>query len=242
MTTEFNANTRAPIERPDMRLHDQNFRSYQRYVGKKLLKDGSGIVLPGGVVIDGRPWRGFKHSVQVQTFVMNRPEELITNPDPRCKYARRPREDPKHSTEALVGRGCLRPVEMSEVDPASELRMWVYEYSGTGGDDEEEREKPIHERTPRITGLVACGDMALFEVAPRWAYEWYDASVDEAFSALQGLQPGFEADVEDFVKSNRGMRTYGSKIKVEDDVQNVAQEIRNPVGPGVPFADTSKPG
>lgn len=236
-TTEFNKNARPPIERPDMHLADANWRTYQRYRGKQLLKDGSGVVLPGGVVVDGRPWRGFKHSVQVQTFVMNRPTDLLLHPDVRCEYAWRPREDPKHSTEALVGRGCLRPVEMSEVDPGSELRMWVYEYSGAGSEDPEKKDEG-----PRIVGLVACGDMALFEVAPRWAYEWYDAPVDESFNRLQGLEPGFKQDVEDFVSANRGMRTHGSKIKVEDDVQTVAQETRNPIGPGVPFADASKPG
>jgi len=236
MTTEFNQNARRPIERPDMRLNDANYRTYQRYAGRKLLKEGSGVVLPAGVVIDGRPWRGFKHSVQVQTFVMNRPEELLLNPDERCKYVWRPREDPKHSTEALVGRGCLRPVEMSEVDAASELRMWCYEYSGSGGNDPNTKE-------PQIVGLVAVGDMALFEVAPRWAYEWYDAAVDEAFSRLQGLEPGFKQDAEDFAARNRGMRVHGSSLGVEEgDNQTVAQEIRNPIGPGAPFADAAKGG
>jgi hypothetical protein len=233
--TEFNQNARKPIERPEIRMNDANWRSYQRYVGKKLLAEGSGLVGPAGVVIDNRPWRGFKHSVQVQTFVMNRPTELLLEPDPRCKYVWRPREDPKHSTEALVGRGCLRPVEMSEVDEASELRMWCYEYSGSGGKDAD--------GDPRITGLVAVGDMALFEVAPRWAYEWFDAAVDETFSRLGSLEPGFKQDAEDFAARNRGMRVHKSSINVEeDDTQTVGQEIRNPIGPGAPFAHAAKSG
>lgn len=230
---EFNEAARRPIERPEIRINDANWRSYNRYVGKKLLAEGSGFVAPGGVVIDGRPWRGFKHSVQVQTFVMNRPEELLVEPDPRCKYVWRPREDPKHSTEALVGRGCLRPVEMSEVDQDSELRMWCYEYSGSGGKGSEEG--------PQIVGLVAVGDMALFEVAPRWAYEWFDAAVDETFSRLQGLEPGFRQDAEDFAARNRGMKFHGASTTVEEaDTQTVSAEIRNPIGPGAPFGDAAK--
>jgi len=233
MTTNINETTRMPIERPEMRMNDSNWRTFQRYRGKQLLKEGSGVVLPGGVVIDGRPWRGFKHSVQVQSYVMNQPEELLLNPDERCKYCWRPREDPKHSTEALVKRGCLRPVEYDEVDPESDLRMWVYEYSGAGGNDAS--------GDPRVAGLVACGDMALFEIAPRWSYEWYDAAVDKAFDNLGGLQPGFEEAAEAFAARNRGMKHNRSELSVSD-VQTVDQERRNPIGPGVSFGDVSTPG
>jgi hypothetical protein len=230
----INETPRPAVERPDLRLNDSNYRTYQRYVGKKLLQQGHGVVLPGGVVIDGRPWRGFKHSVQIETFVMNRPEELLKDPDGRCKYCWRPREDPKHSTEGLVKTGRLRPVEYSEIDRGSELAQWCYDYSGAGSDDPETGEA-------RITGLVACGDMALFEVAPRWAYEWYDAAVDATFESLQGLQPGFEQNVEGFVASNRGMRSHGSSISVEErDTQTVTQEQRRPIDAGVPFGHVSK--
>lgn len=230
MTTNINEQVRPQIERPDLNINDQNWRAFQRYRGKQLLKEGTGVVLPGGVVIDGRPWRGFKHSVQVAAYVMNQPEDLLLNPDPRCKYAWRPREDPKHSTEALVGRGCLRPVEFTEVDQESELRMWVYEYSGAGKDSDGD---------DRVVGLVACGNMALFEVAPRWAYEWYDAAVDKALEDLGGLKAGFDQTAEDFVARNRGMQYHGSKMTVTDN-QTVESEIRNPIGPGAPFADAQK--
>ena len=224
---------RTAIERPEMRMNDSNWRTYQRYKGRALLKSGDGIVAPGGIVIDGRPWRGFKHSAQVQTYVMNRPEDLLLEPDPHVKYCWRPREDPKHSTEALVKTGCLRPVEYSEVDKESELRMWVYEYSGVGAPSDDDKEP--------IVGLVACGNMALFEVAPRWAYEWYDQAVDLAFSHLGGLQPGFEDAAEAFAARNRGMRHHGSEIKVSD-MQTVEAETRNPIGPGAPFGDVTKGG
>jgi hypothetical protein len=125
---------------------------------------------------------------------------------------------------------------MSEVDQESELRMWCYEYSGSGAADPEDKESG-----PRIVGLVAVGDMALFEVAPRWAYEWFDAAVDETFSRLQGLEPGFKQDAEDFAARNRGMRFHGASTTVEEaDTQTVGQEIRNPIGPGAPFADAAK--
>lgn len=232
--SETTSADRQAIERPDFRMNDANYRTYQRYVGKKLLKDGHGVVLPGGVVIDGRPWRGFKHSVQIESYVMNRPEDLLKEPNPYCKYCWRPREDPKHSTEGLVKTGRLRPVEYSEVDRKSELAQWCYDYSGAGADNPETGEA-------RITGLVAVGDMALFEVAPRWSYEWFDAAVDETFNRLQGLQPGFEQDVEDFVQSHKGMRSHGSSLSVEErDTQTMAQEMRRPIEAGVPFADVQK--
>ena len=222
--------TRPPIERPDLRMNDANYRTYQRYAGKKLLKEGNGVVLPGGIVIDGRPWRGFKHSVQVESYVMNSPTDLLLDPDPRCTYCWRPREDPKHSTEGLVKTGRLRPVEYSEVNRDTDLAQWVYDYSGAGKNDE-------------VVGLVACGDMALYEVAPRWAYEWYDAPVDQTFAALQGLQSGFEEAAEEMVRRNRGMQHHGSSISVDEKtIQTADQEKRNPIGPGVPFGDASKKG
>lgn len=229
MTDSLSPN-RSPIERPDLRMNDANYRTYQRYVGKKLLKEGKGLVIPGGIVIDSTPWRGFKHSVQVDNYVMNRPEDLLLAPDPRCKYCWRPREDPKHSTEGLVKTGRLRPIEYSEIDKDSELAQWCYDYSGAGAKDE-------------VVGLVACGDMALYEVAPRWAYEWYDAAVDQTFANLQGLQAGFEESAEAFVARNRGMQHHGSSISVDDaTIQTTDQEKRNPIGPGVPFGDASKKG
>jgi hypothetical protein len=234
MTTGLNQGESKPVERPEMRMNDQNWRTYQRYVGKKLLKEGSGVVMPGGVVVDGRPWRGFKHSVQIESYVMNRPEELLLNPDPRCRYCWRPREDPKHSTEGLVKTGRLRPVEYSEINPESEIAQWCYDYSGSGSDDPDSGEA-------RIVGLVAVGNMALFEVQQRWSYEWYDAAVDQTFSALQGLAPGFEEAAESLAQRTRGMRHHGSSISVEEgDTQNVEQEKRNPIGPGAPFGHVSK--
>lgn len=229
MTTNINDEVRPQIERPEININDANWRAFQRYRGKQMLRDGTGIVGPGGVVIDGRPWRGFKHSAQVQVYVQNQPEELLLNPDPRCKYAWRPREDPKHSTEALVGRGCLRPVEFSEVDQESELRMWVYEYSGAGKDADGD---------DRVVGLVASGNMGLFEVAPRWAYEWYDAAVDQTFADLGAVKSGDDLRdrAESWAARNRGMEIKGSSVTVNQG-QNVKQEIRNPVGPGVAFAD-----
>ena len=202
-------------------MNDANYRTFQRYEGKKLLKQGHGVILPAGVVIDGRPWRGFKHSVQVETYVMNKPEELITDPDPRCEYCWRPREDPKHSTEGLVRTGRLIPVTFERVDPASDLAPFVYEYAGAGKDNE-------------VIGMVACGNMGLFEVPPKETYQWYQHPVDATFAALQGLKAGFEERVEEFTQRNPGMEHLGSDIKYENQ-KTVDQEKRSPDKGGAPI-------
>lgn len=220
---EQNVRPNEPIQRPEMRMNDANWKTYQRYLTKRLLKEGRGVVVPGGLAVDGTPWRGFKRSVQVQSFVMNQPEELLLDADERCKYAWRPREDPKHSTEALVRRGDLIPVDWNRVDEKSPLTQFVYEYSGTlpGGDGS-------------LCGFVACGDYQLFEVPPHVKYVWYDEPVDATFAELQGLKPGLYERAQDWAAVNPGYEVQGADIAITD-VQSVTQETRNPKMGGPPI-------
>lgn len=223
------------IERPDIRMADENWLAVQRYLGKNLLKSGHGMVLPKGVVIDSRPWQGFKHSVQVQSFVMNTPRDLLVDPDDRCQYCWRPREDGKHQTEGLVNAGKLIPVDFDRVDMASPLAMWVYDYSGTKVTLERDEQTGRVTRTRDVTGLVAMGNYALFEVPPEMTWEWYEQPTDAAFAALRGTGAAHADRAEEWANRTRGMQFKGADMTVTD-AQKVPGEIMNPRSGGPPIA------
>ena len=207
------------ITRPVIRMNDKNWLEAQKYVGKQLQKQGvETAILPGGIAIDARAWRGFKHSVNVKTYVMNQPEKLLKDPDPRCAYCWRPREDPKHSTEGLVRTGKIRPVEFDRIIEDADGVEDLYEYAGAT--DEASGDK-------RVTGFVACGDYQLFEVAPKQAYEWFQQPVDQTFAALAGLKPQFQANMEEDA-ARQGMDFHGADIQITDR-RDVSAEKRKPI-------------
>jgi hypothetical protein len=204
------------IERPKIALNDRNWVEAQKYVGKELQKRGiETAVLPGGIAIDARAWRGFQHSVNIKVFVMAEPEKLLKDPQPGCKYCWRPREDSKHSTEGLIRTHKLYPVEFDRIIPDADGVEDLYEYAGSVPGDTE------------VRGFVACGDYQLFEVPPRTAYKWFDEPVDRTFAELAGLKPKFQRSMEEFAERH-GEEVLSADIKISQK-QTMAQESRHPI-------------
>jgi hypothetical protein len=208
------------IQRPAIHMNDRNWIEAQKYIGKQLMKQGiETAILPGGLAVDARAWRGFKHSVNVKVFVMAEPEKLLVDADPRCAYCWRPRDDPKHSTEGLVRTGKLIPVEFDRVDPNAEGVENVYQYAGATYEQNGE--------VKEVTGFVACGDYQLFEVPPKVAYEWFQEPVDRTFSDLAGLKPKFRATAEEFY-NRQGEDFQDADIRITQR-QDVSTEKRHPI-------------
>ena len=206
------------IERPDIRINDANWMRAQKYIGTQLMKRGiDTAILPGGIAIDARAWRGFKHSVNVKTFVMNEPQNLITDPDRRCRYVWRPRNDPNHTTEGLVNTGHLSPVDYDRIDKQAPGAEFVYSYAGADDDGE-------------MTGFVACGSFGLFEVKPETSYQWFEEPVDSTFARIAGLKPMLQEDAEADGRM-KGYKVRDTDISVSD-VQDVGTEQRNPITHG----------
>ena len=206
------------VERPDIRINDANWMRAQKYIGGQLMKRGiDTAILPGGIAIDARAWRGFKHSVNVKTYVLNEPQNLIKDPDPRCRYVWRPRNDPAHSTEGLVNTGHLSPVDYARLDQKAAGAEFTYAYAGAGDDDE-------------MTGFVACGGFGLFEVKPETAYRWFEEPVDSTFARIAGLKPMLQEDAEADGRM-KGYKVRDTSITVAD-AQDVPTEQRNPITHG----------
>jgi hypothetical protein len=201
------------VQRPELKINDANWVAYQKYRGKQLLKEGKGLILPSGLVIDASPWKGFQHSVHVRGRVMHAPKELLKDPEPGCAYVWRPKDDPKHSTSGLVNKGYIKPVEFSRCDTDSNLFAEVYEYQGSS-------------RTGEIVGYIGAGDYLMFEVRPDKAYEWFEQPVDATAARMLGVKGQFQQKAQQFADETGG-ELLSADFREEGVAKTVAQEMRH---------------
>jgi hypothetical protein len=159
----------------DVRVHDPNWRTFQKYRMKKF--PGRKVTLPTGINLEASRWANVRPPGTDDTFVLHSPEKILKNPNPACRYIWRIRNN--DDTIGLVETNEIRPVAMEELvrdRRTAKIIGWV----GPNG--------------LRFAGWKRHG---LFEVSPQSSYEWFGYPEDEAIAKLQRLGPTFEHQVEE---------------------------------------------
>lgn len=160
----------------DFRPNDTQWRLMQKYKMRRF--NGPKGMLPTGLVVDGTPYVGVRPPGADSSFVLHSPEKILKSPKPGYKYAWRLRSDDE--TIGLVEAHEIRPVKMEEIE-RTQSSAKVIGFSGPGGIE-----------------YAGWKRMALFEVPPQLAYEWFEQAADYGMTRTLNLSDSFASDVSEF--------------------------------------------
>lgn len=187
------------VDRPEVRAHDPQWRQTNKYRMRKF--KGQKAFVSGGIAIDASRWLNVRPPGVTTGFVLNSVEKYLKHPKPGCRYVWRARSSDE--TIGMVEAHSIRPVKMDEIE-RSRLTASLHGFAGPDG-----------------VRYVGWKRMALFEVPPDIAYEWFDHPVDWAIAKTLQRPDQFEAEVEEY---SRG-KMEGSFEKY--DTRNARQELAN---------------
>lgn len=160
----------------DFRPHDSQWRQLQKYRMRRY--QGPKAVLPTNLVIEGSAYVGVKPPGADSSFILHSPEEILKSPKLGCRYIWRLRNDDE--TIGLVESGEIRPVRLEEIERTKKSAKVI----GFAG--------------PKGIEYAGWKRMALFEVPPALAYEWFEQPADYAMSKTLNMSDQFDEDVRKF--------------------------------------------
>jgi hypothetical protein len=163
------------INRPIVKLHDPAWRQLQKY--KMARFDGPKISLPYGYSADGSAYVGVRPPGSNRHVILHSPESLMLKPKPNATYCWRKRND--DMTYGLVESHQIQPVPYDALDLQNPASAYCFPYAGPGG-----------------LNYCGYGTLGLFEVKPRFAYEWFEHPADYSMAKMLTRSEDFRQEVE----------------------------------------------